>query len=168
MLPVNIIYGDLSSKSKKMDGSHIRLKNARLKAGFRTAGEAADRFGWNDSTYRGHENAQNGYKRMAPTYAKAFGVSAAYLMFGEGNADPTEPSRERHPPAPVLDPVRTAHVIAAILRRVRTDMSAQDADLWAQVVIERALQAPDPVSEPLDSIQTSLLAQFGARKLFQP
>lgn len=149
-----------------MDRAHLRLKQARINAGFDSAKAAADRFNWNRSTYGGHENAQNSFKRMAAEYGRAFGVSAAYLLWGEGSSEPTEKTQVRsQEPVQTLDPERTAHVISALLRRVQADMSPEDADLWARVVIERALQSPNPADEPLDRIQTSLLAQFGARKL---
>jgi DNA-binding XRE family transcriptional regulator len=153
-----------------MDGAHFRLKNARINAGFRTARAAAKRFGWNTSTYGAHENGQNGFAiETAAQYARAFGVRLQYLLFGEGSAEPTQPLQESSLSEPqMLDPARTAHVISALLRRVRSDMSGEDADLWAQVAIERALQSPDPASEKIDQIQTNLLAQFGARKLSQP
>jgi hypothetical protein len=153
-----------------MDGLHFRLKNARIMAGFRTAAAAIERFGWKESTYRAHENGQNGFPiETAAQYAQAYDIEIENLLFGKGGSEPTQPPQEPSlSQPPMLDPARTAHVISALLRRVRADMSGEDADLWAQVAIERALQSPDPVSEKIDQIQTNLLAQFGARKLSQP
>lgn len=62
---------------------HGRLQIARSKAGYQTASEAARAFGWNENTYRSHENGERGLKRpVAERYAKAFKVSPAYLLLG--------------------------------------------------------------------------------------
>ncbi len=61
-----------------------RLKQARLQAGFRSATAAIEQCSWNSSKYRAHENGQNKYKvDDAKTYAKAYGVSAAWLLVGD-------------------------------------------------------------------------------------
>lgn len=62
-----------------------RLKQARIAAGFSTAREAVERFGWTGSTYYGHENGRRGIpaKKLA-LYARAFNVSAAWLLSGGG------------------------------------------------------------------------------------
>ena len=61
-----------------------RLKQARGKAGFKSARQAALRFGWSVSTYSAHENGQNRFDPdAAKSYARAFGVSAAWLLTGE-------------------------------------------------------------------------------------
>lgn len=62
----------------------IRLKLARERAGFTTVREAADRFGWSPDTYAQHENGTRGIFRAASAYAKAFKVSQAWLLTGEG------------------------------------------------------------------------------------
>jgi len=50
-----------------------RLRLAREKAGFKTATDAAKRFSWSVTTYRAHENGQNGLKNEnAERYARAF------------------------------------------------------------------------------------------------
>lgn len=62
-----------------------RLKSARKSAGFPTATSAIDHFHWSSSTYRAHENGQNNFKvEDATKYGKAYGVSAAWLLTGEG------------------------------------------------------------------------------------
>ena len=68
---------------------HERLKEARLKAGYRTATAAIDACGWANSTYRAHENGQNGFKiDDAKQYAQAYRVSPSWLLLGEGNSAP--------------------------------------------------------------------------------
>lgn len=72
-----------------------RLKEARLKAGFRTATAAINEFEWSSSTYRAHENGQNGFKvDEAKLYGEAYRVSPSWLLLGEGDALP--PPKERN------------------------------------------------------------------------
>lgn len=62
---------------------HIRLAEARTKAGFRSAKEAADTFHWSYSTYASHENGVRGLRMSAAQrYARAFNVSPDWLLFG--------------------------------------------------------------------------------------
>lgn len=61
-----------------------RLKEARIAAGFRSAREAANHFGWPGSTYASHENGGRGVPiEEIRKYAAAFKVSNAFLAFGE-------------------------------------------------------------------------------------
>lgn len=64
--------------------AHERLRSARLNAGYTQAVDAARRFGWSEVTYRAHENGIRGLttKNVKP-YAKAFKVSAGWLLTGE-------------------------------------------------------------------------------------
>ncbi|KQV27576.1 hypothetical protein ASC97_04135 [Rhizobium sp. Root1203] len=52
--------------------------------GFDEAKKAANFFGWNYSAYAQHENGTRGITRAAKMYAKAFRVSEAWLLTGEG------------------------------------------------------------------------------------
>lgn len=62
-----------------------RLRLAREKAGFKSAAEAIERFGWKASTYLAHENGQNGIRAdKAAVYADAFKVTVGWLLTGEG------------------------------------------------------------------------------------
>lgn len=70
-----------------------RLEQARLGAGFTSAREAAIRFGWKYETYVQHENGTRGITRSVGRYAKAYRVSEAWLLTGEGGA-PTDPDLE--------------------------------------------------------------------------
>jgi phage repressor protein C with HTH and peptisase S24 domain len=72
-----------------------RLKEARKKAGYRTATAAIDAFGWSSSTYRAHENGQNGFKvEEAKLYGEAYRVSPSWLLLGEGDAIPSPKERK--------------------------------------------------------------------------
>lgn len=64
----------------------IRLQKAREARGFKHAVDATQYFGWNYDTYVQHENGTRGITRAADKYAKAFRVSEAWLLTGEGNA----------------------------------------------------------------------------------
>lgn len=70
-----------------MDTQHHRLQQARVRAGYSTASDAARNFGWNENTYRSHENGERGLKQeVARRYASAFEVSSAWLLTGEGDS----------------------------------------------------------------------------------
>lgn len=61
-----------------------RLEKARKDRGFEDAKAAAKFFGWSYDTYAQHENGTRGLSRAAGKYAKAFRVSEAWLLTGEG------------------------------------------------------------------------------------
>lgn len=74
-----------------------RLREAREGAGFASAAEAADRFGWTYSTYVGHENGSRGIKNdMLRRYAAAFRVSVTWLIEGQKPSSVAERPRGRH------------------------------------------------------------------------
>ncbi len=62
-----------------------RLEQARIARKFATARDAANYFGWSPDTYTQHENGLRGIGRAADKYAKAFRVSQAWLLTGEGD-----------------------------------------------------------------------------------
>lgn len=65
-----------------------RLREAREGAGYPTAAAAAREFGWNEATYRHHENGTRGFdSEQAFSYGKYYGVSPAWLLgFGKESA----------------------------------------------------------------------------------
>lgn len=68
-----------------------RLKQARIRAGYRSAAEAAKANGWAVPTYSGHENGGRGFDaELARKYAATFAVDPAWLLLGDG-AGPTRP-----------------------------------------------------------------------------
>jgi phage repressor protein C with HTH and peptisase S24 domain len=70
----------------KENSMNERLKEARLRAGYRTATAAIVACGWSSSTYRAHENGQNGFKvEEAKLYGEAYRVSPSWLLLGEGD-----------------------------------------------------------------------------------
>lgn len=59
-----------------------RLKQARERAGYRSARAASERFGWSYNSYAQHENGTRGISHAAAKYARAFKVRESWLMFG--------------------------------------------------------------------------------------
>ncbi|WP_128292035.1 MULTISPECIES: LexA family transcriptional regulator [Afifella] len=75
---------DMSRMSSGPSGKSDRLRQARQDAGYATGSDAARAFGWAISTYLGHENGDRGFSSAtAERYARAFRVSAAWLLTGE-------------------------------------------------------------------------------------
>lgn len=69
-----------------------KLRQLRISLGFATSKDAALRFGWNENTYKSHENgARPISKRAAAHYAKAYKVLPGWLLYGTG---PKTPPRE--------------------------------------------------------------------------
>lgn len=65
-----------------------RLEQARLRAGYKTAQAAVERFGWTYTTYKSHENGQTAVPpEEAKVYAKAFGVTPEWIVFNVGGID---------------------------------------------------------------------------------
>jgi len=63
------------------NSTNRQLKSARIKAGFKSASAACQRFGWNASTYRSHENGQTPIPvKWVKRYARAFGVTPGSLL----------------------------------------------------------------------------------------
>lgn len=68
-----------------MSEPYERLQEARRKAGFKEAVEAARAYGWTQATYTSHENGIRGLRPdVAERYAKAFRVSPEWLLYGRG------------------------------------------------------------------------------------
>lgn len=77
-----------------MDSKAARLRDSRVKAGFRSAAEAARRLGLRPSTYAAHENGQNDFgTEEAMIYAQTFNVPWEWLLTGYGKG---------HEPTPAL------------------------------------------------------------------
>ena len=82
-----IFYNMLSYQEKiEREERAERLKKARQNAGFRGPQAVADQIGLNVNSYKAHESGRNGFNpTQAQEYATAFGVSAQWLLFGEGD-----------------------------------------------------------------------------------
>ncbi|MCJ2098967.1 helix-turn-helix domain-containing protein [Methylobacterium sp. E-046] len=76
-----------------MSEPHERLRQARLRAGYKSAAEAARRLNVPYGTYSGHENGNRGFKREEYIrYARIFGVDTAWLLEGTGSLIPSDPT----------------------------------------------------------------------------
>ena len=65
---------------------HERLKTARKEAGFKSAAKAAECLGVQVTTYRTHENGQNGIPpRKAALYAELFNKTPEWILYGKEN-----------------------------------------------------------------------------------
>lgn len=66
-----------------------RLRQLRQRKGYASAAEAARAFGWNEHTYKSHENGNRGIPlAQARKYAAAFGASVMYLLSGSEKDSP--------------------------------------------------------------------------------
>lgn len=77
-----------------------RLQQARRKAGFEQAVDAARAYGWSETTYTSHENGTRGLRPdVAARYAKAFKVSPEWLLYERGRqAQKNAPAAKRMAP----------------------------------------------------------------------
>lgn len=83
---------------------HLRLREARQRAGFRTARDFARACGLPEPTYRAHENGSRGLPvESAQHYAGLLGVSAGWLLTGEGTG-----KKDGHRHAPVRYTIDTS------------------------------------------------------------
>ncbi len=90
---------DQSPQAEQPQGDSLdlvtgRLRHARLRAGFSQRFAAVDKFGWDYPDYVAHERGQISLSlQSAKQYAKGFGVSVEWLLYGIGEMD----RRERGP-----------------------------------------------------------------------
>jgi DNA-binding XRE family transcriptional regulator len=93
-----------------VESANERLKEARQRAGFDTAVDAARALGIAQSTYIAHENGNRGFPaKRAPIYARKFKVSEEWLLYGKGEA---------------ADPLPSEDEIAEILGDIQTQLPA--------------------------------------------
>ena len=96
-----------------------RLITARIAAGFGSATDAIDNCGWRSSTYRAHENGQNNFgPDSAIEYAKAYGVSAAWLLLGDAGSPAARTKKKPTPKVHRHDCVANIHAIADLLKKI--------------------------------------------------
>lgn len=102
-----------------------RLKQARERAGYQSATDAARAFGWNEFTYRAHEAGIRGIKTgVADRYARAFKVKTAWLLTGDQNAGPVTEATQ---PVLVETPLIPFRGVAAAGVWMEHDDLAQEA-----------------------------------------
>ena len=126
----------LPEYSVSMKTPNERLREARVKAGFESAVDAADALGVPRSTYIGHENGHRGFpKGRAPDYARKFKTTPEWLLFGKGVESPETVH------TPLMMPVRLPSVDAL------TDM------FWGMI---QAANMPDIADELAPRLAQSL------------
>ena len=96
---------------------NARLKQARIQAGFTSATAAIETCGWNSSKYRAHENGQNNFKvEDAKMYAKAYGVSSAWLLVGDDKSRAASQKHAENTGCSKASCPETIYAIAVLLR----------------------------------------------------
>ncbi|WP_375782869.1 helix-turn-helix domain-containing protein [Bradyrhizobium sp. Pha-3] len=107
-----------------MKEMHQRLADARLKAGFPEASDAARALGVKVPTYLAHENGSRGFKRSsAELYARRYHVSLEWLLTNRGprEGQPTRPSK--------TDEGHVVNLVGYVGAGAETHFFAQDAPL---------------------------------------
>jgi len=139
-------------RCKIMD-KYLRLKQSRIKAGFKTAASAAIYLGIPYGTYSGHENGSRGIRDdELKHYAKTFKVPLYWLAFGEqamraklkliGQAGSKDPLVKGRPKIIEIDSTfPVPHETKAIL--VSSDEFEPMASMNDIVVIEELLTAEE-------------------------
>lgn len=97
-----------------METSAERLRKARIDAGYATAKDAVDAFGFKEAAYRHHENGTRAFPLAAAVrYARAYKVTPGYLLRLEAEKKP--------PPAPDVKTLKVAAAVAAGVWREQTE-----------------------------------------------
>jgi phage repressor protein C with HTH and peptisase S24 domain len=92
---VNMTRVDTLGVMAGMDSPSARLRWAREQK-YRSGAEAARALGMGASTYNAHENGQNAFDfEQAEIYGQKFGVTATWLLKGDGAPAAPTPQRER-------------------------------------------------------------------------
>jgi DNA-binding XRE family transcriptional regulator len=97
-----------------MSDAADRLRALRIKKGFSNPIDAARAYGWNEHTYKAHENGLRGIRiDAARKYAAAFGSTPAHILgIGSGNGQVAE----KHPVNHVVQVPVIARVSAGTFR----------------------------------------------------
>lgn len=130
-----------------------RLRSLRIKRGFPTAADAAKAFGWNEHTYKSHENGIRGIKtEAARKYAAAYGSSAAYILTGGSGGD-----------SPVVNPVINVPVVArASAGAFRYDEGLEEGAILVPAVPRKDVPAASQYSVIIDGPSVNLRIPDGA------
>ncbi|WP_458756653.1 LexA family transcriptional regulator [Afipia sp. TerB] len=106
---------------------------ARKRAGFASASDAAKALGVKEPTYLGHENGSRGFKKAsAEQYARRFGVSLEWLLTGRETGARASPHK-----TPAAGPEKIIHiplldsVTAGKLRVPSSQIPVEDVPLLA-------------------------------------
>jgi hypothetical protein len=153
--------------------SNERLKQARIAAGYETATAAAAAFDWSAVTYRAHEAGGRRLRQdAAEKYARAFRVSAAWLMTGEGSMKPSRinlPARPAIPPGRPLptDSSAMSPAAQAAFEGLLTELGVpEDEAAWmVRTVLSSVAEIPISGVDPL--VQARVSAVSAVRERFR-
>ena len=139
-------YGWPTNQKVKAVSENKRLQEARRKAGYENATDAARAFGWNPVTYGAHENGGRGLSRQAERYAKAFGVTPEWLLYGRNKGEVSSGV-----------PQERVQVLAEVLLGIacKSDIGLSE---FARVLVESLLGPIEPPAHvpPLVHLKSSL------------
>lgn len=153
---VNMIYAADSGHIYQMTRMADRLRQSRQAAGLTSARAAAMRHGWTISTYAAHENGQNDFdEKAAAKYARAYKVSAGWLLTGE-KAAPVNGERVG------VDPAEARVVIQELCRRAGMSDNAADvaAGQLLSALTDREEHAPDRRIDDLRAVTRHIAREF--------
>lgn len=107
--------------ARKAIGERLRL--ARVKAGYKTASDAARKLEIANPTYLAHENGTRAIRsHMAKEYAEAFGTTADWILYGRELAEALPAGREMEELSELvqtLDPTMRGIFLAHLLAMIR-------------------------------------------------
>lgn len=90
---VNVFRIGEYAKDIGMKEAYERLQWAREQH-FEYAADAARALGVNLQTYYSHENGGNGFSKNAVQYARKFGVTVQWLLYGQGDPNKEAPVQQ--------------------------------------------------------------------------
>ncbi len=113
---------------------HTRLKEARIRAGYKSGAAAARRLGLAASTYNAHENGQNEFgPDHAEAYGRAFKVSAGWLLTGNGSIEPTSSTAYPDPEIDDLSEGTKAHSPISNKARIKSLLQPDQIPLYGDL-----------------------------------
>lgn len=121
---------------RAMTTPNERLRQARLRH-FRSATDAANAMSVPVGTYAGHENGHRGFPASrAPVYARRFGVTAEWLLYGKGAGPIEDAPAETSLLLPVSLP--SAEALTRMFETMlEPDVPAEQRDALAQTLARR-------------------------------
>jgi SOS-response transcriptional repressor LexA len=127
-----------------------RLRFARERAGYGSAGAFAAAIGMNPTSFRAYENNQNAYAKHAPVFAQKLGVSIEWLLRGGSVPDQSSPVKFEAPPSSPAPPAYPD--IQSWSKDVPVHGTALGGDLALDAVTQ-AMQVEQTVLEFADTIE---------------
>lgn len=147
-----------------MKNAGDRLRALRVKRGFSTAADAAKAFGWNEHTYKSHENGIRGIRPdAARKYAAAFGSTAGHILgIGAENGNGTVPD--------IINRVTIAPLVARVSAGVfRYDEGIDEgANIQVPVVPRKDIPAQLQYAVLVDGPSVNLKIADGAYAICAP